>query len=153
MKIFLVFIAVLLILPARAEKIKYENIIDKTWKNSDCKKTGTCSLKSFSVLVEDYIVKFSPDDTSYGTTMVARYRTDRVSSLEDYVIVNFIRGCIFESYLKNGEIIKGISTSRDFFGGSVRFRHPEWVIDSVDEDPVYWSASEEKLPRPPVCRT
>ncbi|MGK5085306.1 hypothetical protein WDW37_18625 [Bdellovibrionota bacterium FG-1] len=121
--------------------------MSKTLKNFACPPSGSCALKSFSVEANDYKVTLVGGAWALGTSMTARYRTDQVSQLQDFVVVQFIRGCVFNSRLINGKVEKWLTVGRDFFGKSIRFRHPDWVIDAADTDPVYWSAPQEKKPR------
>lgn len=128
-------------LPVHAEPSRVPRILStarETFSNTECKETGTCSLIEFSIVHQKYRV-YVNGLPHLGTRMFAQYETDRLSELTDYAIVQFIRGCVFESVLVEGEkkIIDSIVV-RSFLD-IVPFRFPEWVIDSDEKDPVYSS--------------
>lgn len=95
-------------------------------------------LVSFTVHAQDYIGRWPSMAPSHGTSMRASYRVRNVRDLEKYSIVQFIRGCFFKSSVQAGPILKQLVFSREFFGRSIPFIHPEWVIDSDTIDPMYW---------------
>jgi len=110
----------------------------QVFKNKNCYKTDSCDLKSFKVESYDYGSHFGPNDVNYGTGMYASFKTKTVDTLEKYSVVQFIKGCKFNSSIdENGNITRRISEKREFFGDIVDFIHKDWVIDSVDVDPVY----------------
>ena len=114
------------------------------FENSDCKKNNTCDLKWFSLLREDFaIVRNSL--LHYATRSFLEYETASVESLTNYGVVKFIRGCIFDSYVENGQTLKVRRTGKVQFGSGFRFFHfPNWVIDSYDKDPMYPSFTAEE---------
>ena len=71
------------------------------------------------------------------------YETDSVDALEKYALVQFIKGCVFDSS-KNGEgkINRNVSYTVPSFGENIPYCFPEWVIDSQDTDPAYNSDPE-----------
>lgn len=75
--------------------------------------------------------------------MIAEYETSSVDTLENYSVVQFIRGCMFDLLLENPynrkEEMKNYLWTKDQFGGRKRYIFPNWVIDSFDKDPVYHS--------------
>lgn len=107
---------------------------DETYTHKNCEQTDSCSLKSFRVRVEDAKVVSSSFGTNYTTGSFMSYTTDTVEDIEMYGIVQFIKGCQFQSD-HDGSVNFGIS--REFFGDIKTFKHPKWVIDSVDEDAMY----------------
>ncbi len=113
--------------------------------NANCQKTDTCELKRFTIFTSEYELNF-PDSSepSYGTETIMEYETDSVASIENYALVNFIRGCSFDSVKDDeGEIVKSLSNlNKEQFGANKKIYFPEWVIDSIDEDPVYNSDQE-----------
>ncbi|OFZ18604.1 MAG: hypothetical protein A2X94_01550 [Bdellovibrionales bacterium GWB1_55_8] len=115
-------------------------------ENTACETTESCSLLGASLTVENYRVNFS-DGASFGTKAHVAYETSSLETLEDYVVVQFIRGCQFESSRKNGQVKTEHSIERELFGQIVPLVHPEWIVDSTDRDPVYNSASERGVPR------
>jgi hypothetical protein len=111
------------------------------WTNKDCAATASCDLKEARFKARDYKVLI--DGTySYGTGLAAHFRTATPETLEKYAVVQFIRGCQFESKIEDGRrrVLWGIS--REFYGKNATFRHPRWVFDSTDTDPVYNSDPE-----------
>jgi hypothetical protein len=113
--------------------------------NPDCRSTGTCDLKRFTLTMSVYEVWFSDDPIypTYGNGAIIEYETDSVDALEKYAIVQFIKGCVFDSS-KNGEgtINRNVSDTVPSFGESIPFCFPQWVIDSHDTDPAYNSDPE-----------
>lgn len=104
------------------------------------------SLKEFKVTTNKYKVIFSEDESpSFGTTMYAEYTTKEVDQLDQYAVVQYIKGCIFDSkVLADGTLQKTNFVSRQFFGDVVRFMHKDWVIDSFDVDPIYNSTKKHR---------
>lgn len=123
---------------------KGKSVLQKS-TNSTCKETDSCTLKEFKVEVNKYTVNLSEGgEPAHGFNAKASYRTERVSDLEDYVIVQFIKGCRFSSIQKpDGKIEKTIG-SRTYYGKSEKFLHKNWQIDSLDTDPVYYNNPEGK---------
>jgi hypothetical protein len=114
--------------------------VRETFLNPDCARTGTCSLKEFTVEVTDEKVTFDGGSFALGPGMVARYRTSSVPKLRDYVIVQFIKGCLFSSEVgKDGKVERLLNIARDHYGKTIEFKHPEWAVDSMTTDPAYWS--------------
>jgi hypothetical protein len=119
-------------------------VLREVFTNPLCAETGTCSLREFEVEVVDQ--KFIWGDGAYamGPSMVARYRTDSVATLRDYVIVQFIRGCLYGSEVNaRGEVERYFNIGRDHYGRAIDFHHPTWVVDSITTDPAYWSDPNE----------
>src|SRR5918994_98398 len=113
--------------------------------NPDCRSTDTCDLKRFTLTKFVYEVWFSddPDYPTYGNGVIMEYETDSVNALEKYAIVQFIKGCVFDTS-KNGEgkINRNVSDTVPSFGENIPFCFPKWVIDSQDRDPAYNSDPE-----------
>jgi hypothetical protein len=119
----------------------------KVFKNKNCKETDSCDLVEFGIKNKESesFHGFNNGYPNYSSSMVAWFKTKKIDQLEKYAVVQYIRGCIFYSKDEgNGEVSKRIGHTRRFFGKSEKFKHPEWVIDSLDKDPMYWSASIEK---------
>ncbi len=116
-------------------------VLDKEVTNKNCEANDTCTLKNFSLQVSDYVVT-SNREKSYGTNAYISYETEDIKHIEDYGIVQFIKGCVYnESVDKNGKSVKRKGIARKFFGSYHKFIHPEWVIDSIDKDPIYNSSN------------
>ncbi len=113
----------------------------QTFLNTDCRETDTCDLKRFSLYVNRHEVWLSDDpDPVYGTLVIAEYETDLMESLENYVFVQFVRGCVFDTVkLPDGGLEKSFGNRTPQFGEDKFACHPEWDIDSEDKDPVYYS--------------
>ena len=113
--------------------------------NPGCQSTGTCDLKRFTLTTAVYEVWFSDDPLypTYGNGVTMEYETDSVDALERYAIVQFKKGCVFESS-KNaaGAIIRNVSSIVASFGEKIPFCFRHWVIDSQDTDPAYNSDPE-----------
>lgn len=116
--------------------------------NQDCVDSGTCDLKEFWLKVKKARM-WVVDGWHYGSDAVIAYETDFVENLENYSIVQFIRGCMFaSSQVTDGDIEKIFGFSKPQFSdfdeddqlvNSKTFCFPSWVIDSIDKDPVYAS--------------
>lgn len=113
----------------------------KTFINTDCEETKTCDLKGFSLYIQRYEVWISGDsEPVYGTSIIAEYETDSMGALENYVFVQFVRGCAFESEkLTDGNWRKLFDRKTPQFGEDKWTSHQDWDIDSEDNDPVYYS--------------
>jgi hypothetical protein len=118
---------------------------EQVFLNPDCRSTNTCDLKRFTLITSVYEVWFSDDPNypTYGNGTIMEYETDSVDTLEKYAIVQFLKGCVFDS-AKNGkgQITRNISYTVSSFGEDIPFCFPEWVIDSHDTDPAYNSDPE-----------
>jgi hypothetical protein len=117
----------------------------RVFSNSECRSTGSCDLKRFTLTVSVYEVWFSddPDHPTYGNGVIMEYETDSVDALERYAIVQFKRGCVFYSAKNNeGKITRNLGDIVPSFGEDIPFCFPGWVIDSQDTDPVYNSDPE-----------
>ncbi|OFZ47540.1 MAG: hypothetical protein A2381_10140 [Bdellovibrionales bacterium RIFOXYB1_FULL_37_110] len=122
-------------------------INETVFENTNCEANQTCNLKRIKHFVNDYEVAFTPQTSSYGTKMYLLFETSEVEDVKDYVAVQFIKGCQFESILKDGSIKYLSNISKRSFGEVVAFKFPDWITDSIDTDPVYNSHADEHLPR------
>lgn len=113
--------------------------MDQTYTNTNCELTDSCDLVSFRVRVEDARVVSNSFGTNFTTGSFTEYQTSSVDKLQKYAVVQFIKGCQYNS--KPGGIEYG-GISREFYNEIVPFKHPHWVIDSVDSDPVYNSSPD-----------
>jgi len=113
--------------------------------NPVCRMTDTCDLKRFSLTTLVHEVWFSdaPDNPTYGNGVIMEYETDSVDALEKYAIVQFVKGCVFNSAKDGqGKVTRNVDYVVPSFGESVPLCFPEWVIDSQDTDPAYNSDPE-----------
>lgn len=139
MLIFQLLTALILLLfaqPSEARHIPIWNSEHKIFYNLACEKNDTCDLKTFSFLKEDFSMTRN-SLAHYATRAFAEYETSSIETLTNYGIVKFIRGCKFESRLVAGVVLKEKTISKMQFGDGVLFHFPQWVIDSIDKDPIY----------------
>ena len=112
---------------------------NQVFENINCAETNTCDLKKVRFKSEDYQILVD-GGIHYGTRLFAHYLTDTVGTLENYAFVQFIKGCQYNSY-DTGEITPK-SIAREYFNELATYSHKNWVIDSIDTNPIYFSNSE-----------
>ena len=113
--------------------------------NPHCRSTDTCDLKRFTVttLVQEVWFSDDPNNPTYGNGVIMEYETGSVDAIEKYAIVQFTKGCVFNSSKNSeGKITRNIGYVVPSFGEDIPLCFPEWVIDSQDTDPVYNSDPE-----------
>jgi hypothetical protein len=114
--------------------------------NPNCRSTDTCNLKRFTLTTMVHEVWFADDanNPTYGNAVIMEYETDSVDAIEKYAVVQFVRGCVFNSS-KNGEgkIDRNAGYVVPSFGEDVSYCFRQWVIDSQDTDPAYNSDPEQ----------
>lgn len=138
MKILKTLLPLLFVAPVAWSTVIREKPLVQKFNNSNCGQTSSCDLVEFKLETNEYKVIFSGSAPAFGTDIKMSYRTKKVSQLEDFAIVQFIKGCKFNSYKKpDGKVERYFGITRDFFGDRERFQHKEWVIDSIDKDPMY----------------
>ena len=123
-----------------------KSYVSKTFTNvaGTCAKNGSCDLKHFkleaykSSTIQDELDP-AVKDLIYGDFMVASYETKDLSSLEDFVIVQFIHGCTFMETKVNGVTQTLVGSHRGFYDFDMPFIHPNWTVDTIDADPMYAS--------------
>jgi hypothetical protein len=118
---------------------------EEVFLNPDCRSTDTCDLKRFTLTTSVYEVWFSDDPNypTYGNGVIMEYETDSVDALEKYAVVQFIKGCVFDSSKnREGKINRNVSYTVPSFGENIPYCFSEWVIDSQDTDPAYNSDPE-----------
>lgn len=98
---------------------------------------------NFRVVTEKKSVRFPGEPAEFATHFTdvrMALRTESVATLEDYAVVQWIRGCQFETtWDSSGRPQKLLSISRYHFGKVIPFKHRTWEIDSDIMDPVYSS--------------
>lgn len=117
----------------------------QVFMNPDCRATATCDLKRFTLTTLVHEVWFSddPDHPTYGNGAIMEYETDSVAALEKYAVVQFVKGCVFNSAKdRSGRVSRNVDYVVPSFGESVPLCFPQWVIDSQDRDPAYNSDPE-----------
>jgi len=113
--------------------------------NSDCRTTGSCDLKRFTLTRLAHEIWFGddPKHPTFANGAIMEYETDSVAAIEKYALVQFVKGCVFSSARNRaGEIIRDINYGVSSFGETVPLCFPDWIIDSQDDDPVYNSDPE-----------
>jgi len=108
--------------------------------NPDCRSTDSCDLKRFTLtkVVNEIWFSDDADYPTYGNGVIMEYQTDSVATLEKYAIVQFKKGCVFDSYKNRaGTIRRNFTDTVTSFGEHVPFCFRNWVIDSQDRDPAY----------------
>jgi len=117
----------------------------QVFANPDCRLTDTCDLKRFTLtkLVHEIWFSDNPDHPTHGNGVIMEYETDSVAALEKYAIVQFKKGCVFDSSKnRQGKIHRNRNDIVASFGENITFCFPRWVIDSQDTDPSYNSDPE-----------
>lgn len=108
-----------------------------------CAQEGTCDIKQIVFWSERYRVGPADEhdiyEQSYGSALYAWYETNSLATLEDYVFVQYIHGCVFQSHFtQNGrEVLYGMVRNHLDPHHSTPFVHPDWTFDSNDKDPAY----------------
>ena len=117
----------------------------QVFANPDCRSTDTCDLKRFTLtkFVNEIWFSDNPDHPTHGNGVIMEYETDSVAALEKYAIVQFKKGCVFDSSKnRQGKIHRNRNDIVASFGENITFCFPQWVIDSQDTDPAYNSDPE-----------
>lgn len=133
---------------ASAKGVTFTPTITKTFKNEPCAAAGICELRSFSIHNYEYVVEFDQYRThNYGSTVNIEYVTRTPASLEDFAVVNFIRGCQFDTEFKGGKVERHYTILVGSFGENVKYLFPRWRIDSLDVNPMYNNTSPAEAAR------
>ena len=83
------------------------------------------------------------NNPTYGNGVIMEYETDSVGAIEKYAIVQFIKGCVFNSSKNSDRKIKrNVGSTVPNFGEDIPYCFSDWVIDSQDTDPAYNSDPE-----------
>lgn len=118
-------------------RVVREKPVEKIYKNTQCEASDSCGLTEFKVHTYNYEAIF-PDGSSHGTSAFMSYKTQKVDQLENFAIVQKIKGCQFESGPSStGEVVKKLTYAREFYNEIIPYKHPAFVIDSIDLDPMY----------------
>lgn len=120
----------------------------QTFVNEPCRAAQTCALSSFSIHPYEFRVDFDEYKThNYGTAVNIEYVTRTPASLEDFAVVNFIRGCQFYTKFNQGKVGRHYTILIGSFGKEIPYRFPDWRIDSLDVNPMYNNTPEEDVAR------
>jgi len=107
------------------------------FNNYDCLKNASCTLKKIDFLIEDYRVEVGSNH-NWGTRLFARYETDSVENLTDYVFAQYIKGCVFSSRSNGLNIHAARNYVQQKADGSYEpMDYLDWKLESFDDDPVY----------------
>ena len=143
MKQIIVTLFLLLSIPVIAQYNMEPRTVSRSrqvFDNTNCAATNTCDLIQVRYLAEDYEI-FAGGGMHYGTRLFAHYVTDTVDALENYAFVQFIKGCQYSSH-DTKEVLASIS--RNHFSKNIIFNHKDWVVDSTDTDPIYFSTPNSR---------
>ena len=127
---------------AFAEQIVYS----QSFSNYAPPATGKCSLKSFSVSEYDQGAEGLSGgvaESLRGTMVGTVVETSDSSCVHDYAVVQYIHGCVYniQQNDKTGQFDRYFGTVIDDSNGvTIPFKFDEWTVDSVDRDPMYYSA-------------
>ena len=95
---------------------------------------------TFIELKKEVVLPGAPaTEISYLTDIRFGYEVGKPSQIENYAIVQWIRGCMFSSEYTDGHVDKDLSITRKHFGKTIVFQHKDWQIDSDSTDPIYSS--------------
>lgn len=102
-----------------------------SWTNPECA-TGNCEVKGMKIFVDNM-----SDRAFRGNNASIEIETSKPEFLSKYAIVQYIKGCHYETSTKGG-----VKMSRRSILGKQNqpFLHKDWEIDSADDvDPIFWS--------------
>lgn len=143
MKLFWVLAVLPLAVHAAQADIITIDTKTQSFNNTDCAKNASCDLKDFVVRQENYKVTIpSHNITAYGTRMFAVYNTSSMDALENFGLVQFVKGCQWESQLVNGQVVNSRDVEIEHYGKVVPFYFPQEVIDGFVADPIDWGDQE-----------
>lgn len=127
---------------------KEEKVFDNL--SPDCKKNDTCELKRVIFRKEEYLTPPADamDIEIHGTRMLIGYKTTNVSSLLDYVVVQFTCGCMWYSHesadLNDKKNVTEFGIVRYQLGEKKQHVFTDFAVDSVDDDPAYGSGENSR---------
>ena len=120
----------------------------------DCAEKGICDLKKVKFSLEQF--RFPPeyegDVDLFSSLLIASYETTKVSVLEKYAFVQFVRGCAYISHIdENGKLVEEfrVTKGRWFEGSMARttFHYLDWTVDAPEDDPVFSSMPSQSTLR------
>lgn len=142
-KLFWVLVGLPFVIHAAQAEMITINTKTQVFNNTDCAKTGSCDLKDFVVKQLDYEAKFASEKIDvFGTQMYAVYNTTSLATLENYGVVQFIKGCQFESKVVDGKVVNSRDISIEHYGQTIPYYFPNSVIDGFVKDPIDWGAED-----------
>ena len=120
----------------------YSQVKTLSLKQQEFTPSEPSDLKRFALIEMKKSLLLSGNKPEYSQLMTdvrVIIETDSVQTIENYAIVQFIRGCQFSSYLENGHTYKTLDISRHHFAKVTSFQHRQWEIDNDEVDPIYTS--------------
>jgi hypothetical protein len=116
---------------------------------TDCQRLGICDLKGVTLIERKIKVLFADeraDFASYMTDMRYVVEFNKAASIPNYGVVQFMKGCMYESELMpDGKVRRDFTYVHKNFGAYKLIKHDDWIIDSEHADPL--STSFEKYGR------
>jgi len=106
--------------------------------SENCALSESCTLKSFKLLKEDFLV-WTQGEKNYGTRSAVVIETEKTQDLTEYVVVQWIKGCLFASTEKDKKVMTSLPYSIQNQGVFVPFNFSDWTLDSPDLDPASMS--------------
>lgn len=100
-------------------------------------------LVSFKVEVTPFMAYLPDASISHSSIAFAEIRTQEIDQLKNYVVVQYIKGCVYN--LIDGE--KVFNVSQQVQNEVRQFKYDDWIIDGLDNDPVYGSLNGERFAR------
>ena len=108
-------------------------------QNGSCDVADSCALTGAQFIEYKKLFRFKGEPiklAAHFTDTRFVIKTKRISDLESFGVVQFIRGCMFRTRLVNGVPTKELSVSRNELGNTVLFQHKTWEIDNDNNDPL-----------------
>lgn len=105
-----------------------------------CQTRQTCDLQDVRFVEIKKRFSFANEPAKYASYMTDTrfaYTVTDPNQIEKYGVVQFIRGCMFDSYNIKGKVNKLLTINRTHFGEQKTFQHREWEVDSDSSDPIY----------------
>lgn len=124
----------------------------QTWENKNCQANQTCDLKTVRMSVQgwraDFSSRYGEGAYNYGDTMTFSYETTNTAGLEKYAMVQYVKGCVYGSFVREGQVRYYFPYARFSHNATLRehtsvWIQKDWVIDSDDKDPMYNSPFPE----------
>jgi hypothetical protein len=109
-------------------------------KITNCKLKDLCDLKNVKIVERKIKVLFPderPEYAIYMTDFRFVIQLDKADSIPRYGVVQYLKGCMFQSeLLPDGTINNRFAYVHKHFGAYQLLRHDNWVVDSSHDDPV-----------------
>ncbi len=107
------------------------------WETRKVEVAGDPAFKSLEVRQRLFRVIVEGEE-HFGFSATAAFETRAIEQLGSFGLVQLVRGCKIDSCRKaDGSIERRVSTVAPSFGDLVPWDFPDWIVDSIDSDPVY----------------